>query len=216
MTDINLSYIVVVLDRSGSMSSIKTDTEGGFNTFIEEQKKLPGRCLVTLAQFDDHYDVVYSNLPLSDVPKLTLLPRGSTALFDAIGKTVVAKGEELAALSESERPAVVEVLVLTDGWENASREWTGDRVKELVEKQTNQYNWKFTFMGSNQDAVLVGGTLGFTAGNSLTYSGQNVGVAFANAARSSVSYRGSVASGATYDVATAASVFTDDERDASI
>ncbi len=215
MTDQNLTHILAILDRSGSMQSIKADTEGGFNSYIEEQKKVEGETYVSLVQFDTEYEVVYTTKPLNEVPKLNLVPRGGTALHDAIGKAVTAKGEELAALPEDKRPGSVVVLVLTDGWENSSKEWTGDAVKKLVKQQQDDYEWNFIFMGSNQDAVLVGATLGFLPTNSLTYTGANTQSAFASAAASTATYRSARAAGQTYDVALASAAFTDEDREAA-
>lgn len=170
MTDQNLTRLVFLLDRSGSMQSIKTDIEGGFDSFIEEQRKSTGECTVTLAQFDNDYEVVYANKPLNKVPKLNLQPRGMTALLDAMGKLITDTGAELAALPEDKRPGTVLVAIMTDGLENASREWTHTAIKALVEQQTNTYNWEFLYMGADQDAVEVGVSLGVSADKAVTYS----------------------------------------------
>ncbi|WP_183098272.1 vWA domain-containing protein [Nocardioides pelophilus] len=169
MTRADLTHLYFLLDRSGSMQSIKTDTEGGFAAFIDEQRKTPGECRVTLAQFDNEYDVVYSDKVLADVPPLDLQPRGSTALLDAMGRLVTSAGAELAALPEDERPATVIVAVMTDGYENASHEWTHPAIKALVEQQTNDYSWQFLYMGADQDAIEVGVSLGVSAAASVTY-----------------------------------------------
>lgn len=169
MTRADLTHLYFLLDRSGSMQSIKTDTEGGFAAFVDEQRKTPGECRVTLAQFDNEYDVVYSDKALADVPPLDLQPRGSTALLDAMGRLVTSAGAELAALPEDERPATVIVAVMTDGYENASQEWTHPAVKALVEQQTNDYSWQFLYMGADQDAIEVGASLGVSAAASVTY-----------------------------------------------
>jgi uncharacterized protein YegL len=170
MTRSDLTHIYFLLDRSGSMQSIKTDTEGGFAAFIEEQRKTPGECRVTLAQFDNEYDVVYTDRPLADVPPLDLQPRGSTALLDAMGRTITDAGTRLAALPEDQRPGTVIVAIMTDGLENASKEWHAPAIKALVELQTSQYHWEFLYMGADQDAVEVGAGLGIAAANSITYS----------------------------------------------
>jgi hypothetical protein len=170
MTDSNLTHIYFLLDRSGSMQSIKGDTEGGFAAFVEEQRAGEGECRVTLAQFDDHYEVVYAALPVSQVPPLALQPRGTTALLDAMGRLVTDAGAELAALPEDRRPGTVIVAVMTDGLENASREWTHPAIRSLVEQQTRDYGWQFLYMGADQDAVEVGRSLGVTAGSSVTYA----------------------------------------------
>src|SRR6476660_4507390 len=140
MTDPQHSLIAVLLDRSGPMESIKSDTEGGFNAFIAEQRNEPLDIRVTLAQFDTDYDVVYANRPVREVPPLELQPRGMTALYDAVGKLITDVGAELAALPEYERPGRVVVVVLTDGHENSSREWTHDAVRAVIRRQESEYS----------------------------------------------------------------------------
>ncbi len=169
MTSQNLTHIYLLLDRSGSMQSIKADTEGGFAAFIEEQRSAPGQCRVTLAQFDTHYDVVFEDLDVGDVPALDLQPRGSTALLDAMARLITDSGNRLAALTEADRPGSVIVAIMTDGMENASREWTHPAIKALVEQQTEQYGWQFLYMGADQDAIEVGASLGVARDNSVTY-----------------------------------------------
>ncbi|WP_134767168.1 vWA domain-containing protein [Nocardioides sp. 1609] len=169
MTDQTLTHVYFLLDRSGSMQSIKADTEGGFAAFIDEQRAAPGTCRVTLAQFDNVYEEVYRDVDVADVAPLVLAPRGSTALLDAIGRLVNDAGARLAALPEGERPGTVVVAIMTDGLENASREWTHPAVKALVEQQTAQYGWDFMYMGADQDAVEVGASIGVSAEHSLTY-----------------------------------------------
>ena len=151
------------------MQSIKTDTEGGFAAFVDEQRKTAGECRVTLAQFDNEYDVVYRSVPVADVPPLDLQPRGSTALLDAMGRLITSAGEELARIPEADRPGTVLVAVMTDGHENASQEWTHPAIKALVEQQTHAYSWQFLYMGADQDAIEVGTSLGVAAASSVTY-----------------------------------------------
>lgn len=171
MTRSDLTHLYFLLDRSGSMQSIKLDTEGGFAAFIAEQASNAdgGDCRVTLAQFDNAYEVVYRDLPLADVPPLQLQPRGSTALLDAMGRLVTEAGATLAALPEEQRPGTVVVAVMTDGLENASTEWTHAAIKALVEQQTNDYRWQFLYMGADQDAIEVGASLGVDRSHSVTY-----------------------------------------------
>lgn len=169
MTRADLTHLYFLLDRSGSMQSIKTDTEGGFAAFIAEQRGHAGECRVTLAQFDNVYEVVHAGVPVADVPPLDLQPRGSTALLDAMGRLVTTAGAELEALPEDERPGTVIVAIMTDGHENASQEWTHPAIKALVEQQTNDYAWQFLYMGADQDAIEVGTSLGVAAGASVTY-----------------------------------------------
>lgn len=169
MTRADLTHLYFLLDRSGSMQSIKSDTEGGFAAFIAEQRAAAGQCRVTLAQFDNAYEVVFSGVPVEEVPALDLQPRGSTALLDAMGRLVTSAGAELAAMQEDERPGTVIVAVMTDGHENASEEWTHPAIKALVEQQTTDYAWQFLYMGADQDAIEVGASLGVAADASVTY-----------------------------------------------
>ncbi len=197
MTNPRRTLIAVLLDRSGSMESVKSDTEGGFNAFVDAQRAEPGEALVTLAQFDTEYEVVYSNRPIADVPRLALQPRGGTALYDALGRLITDVGAELAALPEDDRPGTVIVVVLTDGHENSSREWTHAAVTAAIKRQENDYAWDFIFLGANMDAVAVGTSLGFAADRSMTWDTANGGAVHAMASTTSyVSRRRSAPAGA--------------------
>lgn len=183
----DLTEIVVVLDRSGSMATIRGDMEGGFNSFIADQRKLPGSCAVTLVQFDSDYELVYSGKPLADVPPLSLEPRGSTALLEAICKTIAATGGRLSALPDEERPERVLFVVISDGEENASAEiYSRQRVLEMVKRQTEIYSWQFVYFGADQDALAVAGKMGIhvatnfaanAAGTAQAVHSLNVGTA---------------------------------------
>jgi hypothetical protein len=162
--------IKVLVDRSGSMYSIKSDAEGALSAFVKEQALLPGTATLSLSQFDTIYDDVYKSTPLDDVPAYELKPRNGTALNDALGKSIQEFGEELAALSEDERPGTVIFVTITDGFENSSKEFNKAAVKKLVEQQTNEWNWNFVFLAANQDAVLTGADYGFDKGSSLTFN----------------------------------------------
>lgn len=179
MTDTTYTAIAVVVDRSGSMQSMRKDAEGGLNTFIEDQKAEPGKCTLRIDQFDTVYDNVVKSTEIAKVEKYTLTPRGGTALLDAMGKTIVDFGSELKALPEAKRPANVIVVVVTDGDENSSREWTKDAVSKLIKQQENDYGWTFVFLAANQDAIAVGASYGFHAGTSMTYDSANVGNTYA-------------------------------------
>jgi len=208
MTDPNLTHLYFLLDRSGSMQSIKSDTEGGFAAFVEEQRRTDGECRVTLAQFDNHYDVVYADRPIADVPPLELVPRGSTALLDAMGRLVTDAGAGLAALPEERRPGTVIVAIMTDGLENASQEWTHPAIKALVEQQTNQYGWQFMYMGADQDAIEVGRNIGVAAANSITYGRDKSQEVMANVSGKISTFRTARA----VDPAAAMPAFTEEER----
>lgn len=174
------SEVIIVLDRSGSMSSIKSDMEGGFKAFLDKQKKEDGECFVSLYQFDNEYEAVFENKDIQELNEISIEPRGSTALLDAVGKTTNSVGERLSKTPEEERPETVIMAVITDGAENASREFTREQVKKLVEHQSTKYNWKYVFMGANQDAVMNGANYGFQGGTSLSYgtSSQAISGAF--------------------------------------
>ena len=162
--------LIIILDRSGSMSGIRSDMEGGLKSFIEKQKTLPGECLVSVYKFDDIYETVFETRPIKDVGDIPLVPRGSTALHDAMGKTINRVGVRLAKTPEEDRPTLVMVMTITDGQENASRQFTADQVKELVKHQTDTYKWDFTFLGANQDAVLTAQNLGIVGAKAMTYN----------------------------------------------
>ena len=170
MTRSDLTHLYFLLDRSGSMQSIKSDIEGGFAAFVDEQRRASGEARATLAQFDDVYEVVYADRPVADVPPLDLQPRNMTALHDAMGRLITDAGARLDALPASQRPGTVIVAIMTDGLENASKEWTGASIKSLVSQQSNAYNWTFMYMGADQDAIEVGESLGIARDHAMTYS----------------------------------------------
>jgi hypothetical protein len=191
-TDIN-----IVLDRSGSMESVRSDTIGGFNAFLDDQRQSGGEATITLAQFDNIYEVVYSAIPLADANRLdnsTFVPRASTALLDAIGRTIQDTGRRLAAMAEDQRPEKVVFVILTDGLENASNQFTAHMVNEMISHQRDVYKWEFVFLGANQDAITTAANLGIRAANSLTYAANSDGVklAFSSMSKKLVEYRAGV------------------------
>lgn len=174
--------ILCILDRSGSMASIKNDTIGGFNAFINEQKAIPGSAKVTLAQFDGYYEIVYQARDINEVPELNdtvFVPRGSTALLDAIGKTLVEQKMRIHKEGWAEK---VIVVILTDGEENSSHEYTNDVVKILTESAQND-EWSFIYLGANQDAFSVASTFGINVNSSLNsvsaYAATGIGATLA-------------------------------------
>ena len=180
----NKTELIVVLDRSGSMETIRTDMEGALKTLVEKQAGEKGECLFSLYQFDNEYEMVLEQVAIVNVSKnsLVLEPRGGTALVDAIGKTINAVGNRLKNTDESERPETVIMTIITDGEENSSREFTADKVKEMVKHQTDKYKWKFIFLGSNIDAVKTGQQYGFARANTMSYCSSTKGVANVNIA----------------------------------
>jgi uncharacterized protein YegL len=170
-----LTEIIAIVDRSGSMDSIKDDAIGGFNAFLEEQQKEKvGKCLLTYVQFDHEYDVVHDGIDIKDMKPLnytTFVPRGSTALLDAIGRTINVVGARLAKTPEEKRPGNVVVVILTDGEENASQEFRAEQIKEMVKHQSEKYDWGFIYLAQNIDAFSTGRNMGFDASNAKMFVG---------------------------------------------
>jgi hypothetical protein len=191
----NLTDITMVLDRSGSMNEIKSDTIGGFNQFLNDQKKVEGKATFTLVQFDDEYEVIHQGINIQDVPDLTnetFVPRSMTRLFDAIGKTIVITGEHLDKMNEEDKPSKVIFVILTDGKENASQEYRDTaEIFNMVKHHTEKYSWEFVFLGAKQDAIAVGTSLGIKAGSSLQYgkTGDGTIKAFASLSTGMSMYR---------------------------
>lgn len=146
-------HITLLIDRSGSMESMKADTIKGVNGFINEQRTTPGDCTLTLVQFDEmqSHEVIYDMLPLSAIGRFgeTYNPRYRTPLYDAMGKAIKETGRKLSAMREEDRPDKVVMVVQTDGLENASVKYTQAAIRKLVEHQTTKWNWQFVFMGAN-------------------------------------------------------------------
>ena len=184
MTRQDYTDVTLVLDRSGSMHSIADDVVGGVNSFVDEQKAVPGECRLTLIQFDDvnPHDVVHSGKPVQEIAALTTQtyqPRGNTPLWDAVGKAAVATGERLSAMPEHERPAHVIFVIMTDGLENASRDWTKQQVANLLKGQQEIYSWQVVYLGADHDAMAAGADMGIHHANVAAYGKQN----FAGAAK---------------------------------
>lgn len=163
--------IVVLLDRSGSMSSIKESMERAFNTFIKEHKAVPSTKL-TLIQFDDHnpQQVVYQGVPIGSAEKLTLKPRGNTPLLDAFCEAIDKTGERLSEMSEADRPDQVLFVVITDGQENASSKYRRADVSKRVTNQRENYKWQFIYLGANQDAISEAASFGIPLQWAMTYT----------------------------------------------
>lgn len=167
------THIAVVLDRSGSMDAIKSDTIGGFNTFLRDQKNTEGLATFTLAQFDDQYETVYNMKEIQEIPELnndTFQPRGMTALYGAVCRTIDAVGSELHSMRESAKPEKVIFVIITDGHENSSQEFTVEQMRERIERQQTVYNWEFVFLAANQDAVQEARNFSINAANAMSYT----------------------------------------------
>jgi uncharacterized protein YegL len=153
-----LTEIAFILDRSGSMSSHLNAAIDGFNGFLREQKDTPGQARFSLVLFDDQYDKVCSSIPVAEVIELdksSFVPRGSTALLDAIGWTIDELGSRLAGMAESDRPGQVIVAILTDGEENSSEQFSLADISSCIAHQRDVYKWQFFFLGADQDAIAA-------------------------------------------------------------
>jgi hypothetical protein len=171
MTNPNYTHLALIVDRSGSMSPIARDMDGSIKTLLAEQAKLPGEIHVDVTTFDAEIEHVYSNVRPDDIKHDLIVPRGRTALNDAIGSTIAALGQQFAELNEDDRPGNVIVVIVTDGMENASREYTLEQVKAMVETQTNDYGWTFLFFGANSmgDVVDVAAGYGVNRAHTMSY-----------------------------------------------
>jgi uncharacterized protein YegL len=175
VTDSSKTLIAALLDRSGSMSTSVEATEDGWRELVSEQRANPGTCQVTLAQFDNEYEVVYPATDIASVPEFVLQPRGRTALLDAAGRMITEVGEQLAALPEEQRPGHVICLIMTDGMENASQTWTWEAVKTLITQQREVYGWQFIFLGADIDAVQVASRMGMDSRYAMNFDKRSYG-----------------------------------------
>ena len=174
-----LTEIISLVDRSGSMQSILDDAIGGFNTFLRSQQDQPGEAKLSLILFDHEYQIVHQAVDIQQVEPLnqdTYVPRGSTALLDAVGKTIDAVGERLAATAESEKPSQVIVSILTDGYENASQTYSKPKVAEMIQHQTEKYNWAFEFQAANMDAFAAAKELSIAPDRVVQFEATSQGV----------------------------------------
>lgn len=153
------THIALIADRSGSMSASRDEAQTAINTFIRDQASQPGFCTLSLAQFDNEYDLIHDFTVMTDVPEYRLEPRGMTALYDAVGRTIISIGSQLANLPEADRPALVTVVICTDGAENASQEFKQHHVAAMIKEQRERYNWKFIFLGVDIEAEQVAASI---------------------------------------------------------
>lgn len=173
----NKTSINVILDSSGSMLNLMQDTLGGFNKFIADQRDLEGEVIFTLCTFSNDYRLMHDCVPLASVENLTdktYSPGGGTALLDAMGATIESVSKKIAAMQEADRPSKTIYLVITDGEENQSKNWTHAKLKSLVQDQEKN-GAQFIFLGANLDAFTQASTFGFSAQNSINYKSTNIG-----------------------------------------
>lgn len=187
--------ITIVLDRSGSMITIWEETISSFKDFVKTQEGTPGRCQITLTLFGHEHDIAFvaKNPSEIDVAKTLALypPRGFTAMRDAIGKAIVETGERLARMAEVDRPGNVLFVVITDGQENASKEYTQAQIAKMIKHQQEKYDWDFSVMGANIDAITTGQQINVNPNASLNFDPTNAGIksAMADLANSATLYR---------------------------
>ena len=174
----NITELVFILDRSGSMAGLESDTIGGFNSLIEKQRKQDGECYVSTVLFDNVSEVLHDRMKLSDVPKMTehdYTVRGSTALIDAIGGAIHHIGNIHKYARPEDVPEHTMFVITTDGMENASHRYSSDEVKKMIERQKNKYGWEFLFIGANIDAVDTAKHFGIGAERAVNYTADSRG-----------------------------------------
>lgn len=179
--------ITVILDRSGSMFNCVDDTIGGFNKFLEDQKKVKGKASITLVQFNHNCETVYENIDIKKAKPLThetFKPEGNTALYDAIGKAVSGINKRLEGKNKD-----VLVIILTDGAENSSKEYNYDGVKALIELHQNEKKFTFVFLAANMDAIKTASYIGINTSNAINYSTNNMQGTMQLLSRSTSKYR---------------------------
>ena len=176
----NLTEIIFVLDRSGSMEHLTTETIGGFTSLIEKQKAdNNGEVRVTTVLFDNEYELLHDHVEISNVPLLTrkeYYARGCTALLDAVGRTIDTIGKRLSNTPENERPGHILFVITTDGYENASSDYSKSKIKKMIQLQSETYNWQFLFLGANIDAVGEADSIGIKSTMACSPSASPKGV----------------------------------------
>lgn len=174
----NLTELVFILDRSGSMAGLESDTIGGFNSMIEQQRRKDGECLVSTVLFDDESKVIHDRVKLGEIEPLTdrdYTVRGCTALIDAIGGAIHHIGNVHKYARAEDVPEHTMFVITTDGMENASRRYTSEKVKAMIERQKEKYGWEFLFIGANIDAVETAARYGIGADRAVNYHSDSEG-----------------------------------------
>lgn len=174
----DLTELVFILDRSGSMAGLESDTIGGYNALLSKQKSEPGEAFITTVLFDDHYELLHDRINIKGVAPISereYFVRGSTALLDAVGKTISKIGNAQKFTGEDERASKVLFVITTDGMENASREYNFERIKQMVERQQTKYGWEFIFLGANIDAISTAARFGIHADRAANYNADSIG-----------------------------------------
>lgn len=184
MTNPDYTHLELIVDRSGSMRSIMSDMNGAINQLLDEQAKLPGKLTVTVTLFDHTVEQPHVMVPVSEVGRDLIVPRGTTSLLDAVGTSIVHLGKRLVDLPEASRPGKVLVGIVTDGQENSSKEYTLAHVRELITQQREQYKWEFTYLGANVNAFAEAGAMGIPMGSAMNFAPSAKGTRAAMSAQS--------------------------------
>lgn len=174
----DLVELVFILDRSGSMSGLEEQTIGGFNRLISEQKEVKGEAIVSTVLFDDAFEVIHNRLPIQRIESMTskeYYVRGSTALLDAIGRSIVKIRHIHQKLDEEAKPEKTLFFIITDGMENASKEFDYTHIKDYIELQKEKYGWEFIFMGANIDAIKTAKKFGVDSNRAVQYHSDEQG-----------------------------------------
>ena len=198
MTNENYCDITFILDKSGSMARCVDDTIGGFNSFIKDQRKIDGKCVVNTYVFDSSYQQIHKNVPIAELDELTskeYVAGGMTAYFDALGRAIDDAGVRFIGLEESERPGRVLFVVITDGAENSSQEYNRDQVAKMIKTQESDYDWDFVFLGADFDAVKSYGNMLGKAGRSANYGKGYTKKTLRSLSQNVSAYRGTSLSG---------------------
>lgn len=175
----NLTELVYILDRSGSMGGLESDTIGGYNSTLKKQKEADGEAVITTVLFDDQYELLHDRINIKGVMPITekeYFVRGTTALLDAIGKTISKIGNVQKNTADEERAEKVLFVITTDGFENASKEYTYSRIKTMIERQKNKYGWEFIFLGANIDAVAEAEKFGIDSSRAAQFHNDKEGI----------------------------------------
>ncbi len=175
----NLTELVFILDRSGSMSGLEKDTIGGFNSMLEKQKKEEGEAIITTVLFDNTYELLHDRINIKGIAPITdeeYYVRGSTALLDAIGKTIIKIENAHKHTLEAERPSKVLFVITTDGMENSSRIYNYGKIKSMIEDKKKEFGWEFIFLGANMDVVKVARNIGISKSKAIRYNCDSEGI----------------------------------------
>lgn len=174
-----LTEVIFIMDRSGSMRLLEEDTIGGYNSFLDQQRRESGDAVVTTILFDNHFEVLHDYMKIEEVKPITrkeYYARGMTALLDAVGKTIAKAEHRQNFTPEAETPGKTIVVIITDGMENSSKEYRLSTVRDMIRTQQEKHGWKFIFLGANIDAVKTAEDMGIAAKRSAAYHNDSTGI----------------------------------------